>query len=230
MASEPAAPVWLTALAAALVFGGLGAGAYWIHDRRRRGYERIADEYGFEYDPHGSAAIPSHAPVPTSRLFQLEPQTRHVFEGSIERCDISIAQLTMTREAASDGPNVWRMHVYPWLTAYMVLGEQDFPALALSPRKWWQQPDDNLTALGLSELAAAYRLAATEDDANIQQVCGRIQAHMLACRGAVLSLFANEIWYARPSRWWEVGTPGPGRTRRFIEEAAALHERLLAVD
>ena len=123
-------PVWLNLTVAIIVFGCIGAIAYFIQQRRKRGIRKVADEFGLIYDEEGllNISLPENCLI--CSIFSLwgEPEVGKGLEGKIDGRDVYLFEVKWIQDTMTQ-----RGYGYPLNVVALKISDLRVPNFVLRP-------------------------------------------------------------------------------------------------
>ena len=225
MNENPEFPTWIMTLIALGFFGGLAGFVFWLRERRRAGFEALAERYGMEYYEDGSRAVMPPAEFTEEIVGGLVVDSRvgQALVGEVQGMSIAVCEVLRFR-ASSGGSE--RRH-YSLCVAFVTLPGVELPVFAMNPRSVWRR----LPGWGLSQgvdfaetPAFARRYAVTGGDA--ESIRGAIRTplreYMARLPGRCVRCYGSELAWFRPARMLRWSAFRPSEADRLLAETVAF--------
>jgi len=225
MNENPEIPTWIMTLIALGFFGGLAGFVFWLRERRRAGFEALAERYGLAYYEDGSRAATPPADFAAEIVGGLVVDSRvgQALVGEVEGVSIAVCEVLRLR-ASSGGSE--RRH-YSLCVAFAALSGAELPAFAMEPRTLWHRlPGRGRTgAVEFSETPAFARCyAVTGDDA--EAIRGALQTpvreFMARHPDRRVRCYGSELAWFRPARMLRWSAFRPSAAEDLLAETLAF--------
>jgi hypothetical protein len=221
------APVWMTSLAALIVFGVLLAGVLWRHARLRIGLQEWAQGLGLHYaeDARGTVPLPNYFHLLKPGVFKTQPRIGEAILGEVD--GVAVYLFRFRRYRGEDMRQIPRLHGYPQTVGLFIVPGMDLPKFSLFPERLHHKIAQTFGDIDVDfsssttfsrkyllrgEVQSAVRKAFTED----------IRGYLERKPGRVAQGFANELIYYRPTPWLRPTSFNPRDAQKLLEEGLAL--------
>ena len=130
-------PVWLNVTAAIIVFGIIGAIAYFIHQHRKKGIRKVADEFGLIYEEEGLTGIslPENCLIRSIFSFWGEPEVGRGLEGKLNGRDVYLFEVNWMQETLTHRGG----YGYPLNVVALKISDLKVPNFVLRPERLRQK-------------------------------------------------------------------------------------------
>lgn len=226
MNEDPEIPTWIMTLIALGFFGGLAAFVFWLRERRRAGFEKLARRHGMEYYEDGARAVtpPDDFVAEVVRGLVVDTRIGQALVGEVE--GVSIAVCEVVRLRANSGPGE-RAH-YSWCVAFVTLSGSELPAFAIDPRTLRHRLLKRHRSGAIEfdeppEFSRRYVVTGTDAGAIQTTLLPPVREFLARRPGRRVRCFGNELAWFRPARMlrWSAFRPAPverllGESKEFV--------------
>lgn len=215
-------PTWIMALIALGFFGGLGALAFWIHERRRAGFEKLAARLGltFEEEVEQPVWLPPEFIAEIETGIVVSTAVRRVLHGSVDGLDVAVCELLRYRARSNGGE---RGH-YSLSVVSVSLPENGLAAFSLQPERLRDKLAELKRGADIDfddspDFSRKYLLRGENEEA-IRAVFDRHTRDFLARHpGRCVWCYGSQIVYYRPAKLLRWAAFRPSAAERLMNEA-----------